>query len=338
MRNLVVSLTVVGIIALILAMGAGDPTGPNPFVTLGILNGAIYGLGRDRTGARLQGHPGLQFRGRASSARSERSWSSTCSTPSSSGLPYGVAVVLALIGALLVGLALERVVIRPLINAPRITVMVSTIAIALLAIGAEILFSKAEPRTLAPAFPATAGGEPAGVYLPGFEFQIDPQRLLTLAVLLLVGAALAYFFSRTDLGLAVLATSQDNFATKVVGIGVERMSMFIWGTAAILGAIAGILFVPISGTLIPGSDDDEHPRYPAFTAAVLGGMTSLPGAFLGGIAIGFVQSTSLWASGHYFLGDTPIQQTIPGSEQIAIFGLLLIVLLARPQGLLGKEA
>lgn len=336
MRNLVVSLTVVGIIALIMAMGAGDPTGPNPFVTLGILNGAIYGLVAIGLVLVYKGTRVFNF------AAGEFGTLGAFFVfylfdAEFLGLPYGVAVILALIGALIVGLILERIVIRPLMNAPRITVMVATIAIALLAIGTEILFSKAEPRTLSPAFPATAGGEPAGVYLPGFEFQIDPQRLLTLAVLLLVGAALAYFFSRTDLGLAVLATSQDNFATKVVGIGVERMSMFIWGTAAILGAIAGILFVPISGTLIPGLMTTSI-LIPAFTAAVLGGMTSLPGVFLGGIAIGFVQSTSLWASGHYFMGDTPIQQTIPGAEQIAIFALLLIVLLARPQGLLGKEA
>lgn len=335
MRNLIVTFTVFGIIGLIMALGAGDQTGPNPFVTLGFLNGAVYGLVALGLVLVYKGTRVFNF------AQGEFGTLGAFFVyflfdPEFLGLPYGVAALLAIVGVLCVGLLLERAVIRPLINAPRITVMVSTIAIALLAIGAEIIFSKAEPRSLEPAIGAVdaAGNSRAIIFA---DLPIDPQRLLALGALLIVGALLAYFFSRTDLGLAVLATSQDNFATKVVGIGVERMSMFIWGTAAVLGAVAGILYVPLTGTLIPGVMT-ANILIPAFTAAVLGGMTSLPGAFVGGIVIGVVQSTSLWASGHYYLGDTPIQQTIPGSEQVAIFVLLMVVLLARPQGLLGKEA
>ncbi|MGH2735686.1 MAG: ABC transporter permease subunit, partial [Actinomycetota bacterium] len=122
------------------------------------------------------------------------------------------------------------------------------------------------------------------------------------------------------------------------GIGVERMSRFIWGSAALLGGIAGILYVPpIAGALVPAVMT-SNVLIPAFTGAVIGGMTSLPGAFVGGTVVGLVQALSLWAAGHYYFGNAPIQQVVPGAEQISILLALLIILLARPQGLLGKEA
>jgi branched-subunit amino acid ABC-type transport system permease component len=135
----------------------------------------------------------------------------------------------------------------------------------------------------------------------------------------------------------VLATSQDSFATRVVGIGVERMSRFIWVAAAGLAGIAGIIYVPLIGSLQPGVMT-QNILIPAFTAAVLGGMASLPGAFVGGVVIGVVQSTTQWAAGHYFLGDLTWDARIPGLAQMAVLLMLLVVLLARPQGLLGREA
>ena len=148
---------------------------------------------------------------------------------------------------------------------------------------------------------------------------------------------LGWFFSRTDLGLAVLATSQDEFATRVVGIGVERMSRFIWVSAAFLGALAGVLYVPLSGSLTPGVMTTGV-LIPAFTGAVIGGMTSLPGAFVGGTVVGIVQSLANWAANHYSLGGTRLQDIVPGFADFALFSVLLLVLLVRPQGLLGREA
>jgi branched-chain amino acid transport system permease protein len=105
-----------------------------------------------------------------------------------------------------------------------------------------------------------------------------------------------------------------------------------------LGAIAGILYVPpIAGQLVPAVMT-SNVLIPAFTAAVIGGMTSLPGAFLGGVVVGLIQKLSSWAATTYYLGEVPVQQTVPGAEQIAVFAALLLILLIRPQGLLGKEA
>jgi branched-chain amino acid transport system permease protein len=144
--------------------------------------------------------------------------------------------------------------------------------------------------------------------------------------------ALAYFFNRTNRGLAILATSEDSMATQVVGISIPGMSRFIWGFAALLGGIAGILQAPIAGFFAPAfmTAGAGSTLIPAFTGAVLGGMTSLPGAFVGGLAVGIAQNLGI-----YYIG---LKGGVSGAPELTVFGLLLLVLLIRPAGLLGKEA
>lgn len=237
----------------------------------------------------------------------------------SAGLPYGVAVLIGLVCAVLLGLIMERTVVRPLLNAPRLTLLVATVGVTLFIIAATILVARIQPRVLAPAFT----GDP--FYL--FDAGILPQQVLLLGVLAALAGLLAMFF-RTNLGLAVLATSQDALATRTVGISVTGMSRFIWGFAALLGGIAGILQAPVSGVFAPGFMT-LGALIPAFTASVLGGMTSLPGAFVGGIAVGMAQSLGI-----FFLRKA----NVPGAADLTVFALLLVILLVRPQGLLGKEA
>lgn len=246
-----------------------------------------------------------------------------------------VALPLAVLCVMLIALIIERLVVRPLIDAPRITLLVATIALALGAIAIEILVFRIDPLTL----PELIAGVNKQGDLRGLEFigfQLSPQRLVVVGVLASLGVILALFFSRTNLGLAVLATSQDSFATQVVGISVERMSRFIWVTAAALGALAGILYIPIAGSLTPGVMTSNI-LIPSFTGAVLGGMTSLPGAFIGGIVVGVVQSLSSWTLGHFYIGDRVYAEVIPGGEYISILVVLLMVLLIRPQGLVGRD-
>jgi|GEM_PF-498160 branched-chain amino acid transport system permease protein len=334
MRSAIVTGIVAALIGLVLVLGGGAENGPNPFVTLGVLNGAIYGLVALGLVLVYKGTRVFNFaQGEFGTLAAFFLFFSIDSEYG--GLPYPVGIAIALTGVLLIGLAMERVIIRPLINAPRVTVLVTTIAMALFLVGVEILAFKAEPRSLSPMIQAIdQAGDVNTIQI--FDLAVEPQRLIGLGVLAAFGVLLAFFFSRTDLGLAVLATSQDSFATRVVGIGVERMSRFIWATAALLGAVAGILYVPLTGALTPAVMT-QNVLIPAFTGAVLGGMTSLPGAFVGGVVIGFVQAVSLWAAGAWRVGGRAIQEIVPGSEQLAILVVLLVVLLARPQGLLGRE-
>jgi branched-chain amino acid transport system permease protein len=244
--------------------------------------------------------------------------------------PYGLAVLAGLIAAVGLGLIMERLVVRPLFNASRITLLVATVGVALFIIGLTFvgccqnfeLFGKAEVRVLAPAI----GGDRDPLII--LDTALVPQYILGLAILGALAVALWAFFSRTTLGLAVLATSQDPLATRIVGVSLPGMSRFIWGFAALLGGIAGIVAGPISG-LTPGFMTTIW-LVPAFAGAVLGGMTSLPGAFIGGLLVGVAQNLGI-----YFLGQ---RLMLPGPSELTVFALLLVVLLARPQGLLGKEA
>lgn len=334
MRTAIVAGVVVALVALVLTLGAGDALGPNAFVVIGISQGCVYGLIALGLVLVYKGSRVFNF------AQGEfgtfaayfvflmvEQWKL--------GIPYFLAALIAIVAVTLIGILMEKVVVRPLLNAPRINLLVATIAFALFSIALQLILFHPEPHVLDPLVTKLPGVPATGVEI--FSFNIEPQRLLIVAILAALAGILGYFFSRTDLGLAILATSQDAFATRVVGIGVERTSRFIWGTAACLGAIAGILFVPLTGALTPGVMTTGV-LIPSFTAAVIGGMTSLPGAFVGGIIIGLIQSLSNWASGHYHIGGDILQSKIPGIPDIILVSVLLIVLLIRPQGLLGSEA
>ncbi len=336
MRTAIVSAALAAIVGIILLFGAGDDTGPNSFVVIGVAQGAVYGLVALGLVLVYKGSRVFNFAQGEFGTMGAFIVFILIEQVQSPTIPYGVAVVAALIGVVLIGLIMERVVIRPLLNAPRVTVMVTTIAFSLLLIGIQILLFLPEAKSLQPMIPTLdANDTPTGFEI--FNFILEPQRILILGVLAGLAGLLGYFFSRTDLGLAVLATSQDEFATRVVGIGVERMSRFIWGAAAFLGAVAGILFVPLGIALAPGSMTSAV-LIPGFTAAVIGGMTSLPGAFVGGMVVGIIKSLADWAAGHYEIGGEILQNQIPGFSNTMLVVALLAVLLIRPQGLLGSEA
>lgn len=237
-------------------------------------------------------------------------------------VPYGVAMAGALAAAVLMGILVERVVVRPLFDAPRVTVLVATAGVALLATAIEIWFGEATARPIQRALPTLNRVSVLGV-------QISDQRLLLVGVLALLAALLAWFFRRTSLGLAILGASQEPTATELMGISVRRLSTLVWAMAALLGGLAGVLAIPESGGFAPGALTVAF-LIPAFTAAVLGGMTSLPGAFLGGVIVGVVEAVGTSAA---------IFDDIPGSAgTLLVFVVLLIVLTARPQGLLGRSS
>jgi branched-chain amino acid transport system permease protein len=243
-------------------------------------------------------------------------------------LPYGVAVLLGITASVLVALATERVVIRPMFDRPRVVLVVGTVGVALFLIAAEGLAFPAQIQL--PTIAQALGISPNATTIDGVPVAwSDLAQLLVLTAL----AVLAFLFFRyTTTGTAILAVSQDATAARVVGISVERISMITWGLAGLLGGIAGVLLaVPPTGAL-PGSFTG-FTLTAAFAAAVVGGMTSIPGAFVGGIAVGLVKSFA-YADASLIPGIRSL--TAPDEVTIAVF--LLLVLLFRPRGLLGKEA
>jgi len=139
-------------------------------------------------------------------------------------VPYGFAILGALVVATIMGVAVERVVIRPLFDAPRVTLLVATAGVALLSIGIQVWFGEATPKPVDRAFPTLDRTEILGV-------QISDQRLLLLGALAILAALLAYFFNRTNLGLAILGSSQEPTATELMGISVKRLSTIVWAMA-----------------------------------------------------------------------------------------------------------
>jgi branched-chain amino acid transport system permease protein len=234
-------------------------------------------------------------------------------------VPYAISMVLALGTAVALGLLTERFIIRPLYASPRVILLVATAGVALLCIGIEFWIGGPLLRTVSPALGRTDR-------LSVFGVLISDQRMLLVLVLVGFGVGLAFFFNRTSYGLALLGAAQEPTATELVGISTNRVAAFTWGLAALLGGLAGCLNAPISGTFGPGFMTLSV-LIPSFTAAILGGMTSLPGAFLGGAVIGIAESVALKAS--MFSG-------IPAPDTFIVFIILLAVLIVRPQGLLGK--
>lgn len=249
-----------------------------------------------------------------------------------------------LVGAVL-AVFINLAIVRQLSDVAPVTTLVATIGVALLLVGSEVIAFEALPRS----FPQFLPGGPSGVDL-GFlclssreageclggagQFAIGGvnityQFLLTTTVLAVVAGALAAFF-RTAAGTALLATSQEPFAAQLSGVSVTAMSNLAWGTAGAFGALAGVLGGGVFQSITPGFMTSTF-LIPAIVAAVLGGITSMPGAVVGALILGIVQT---------FANSVVVVNgwSVPGPPQMATFAVLLLVLLFRPRGLFGKAA
>jgi len=233
-------------------------------------------------------------------------------------VPYVLAAVFGLLAGTLFGLATERFVARPLFRQPKVTTVVATAGVGLFAVAVELMFTGANPLTAEPAV--------KGNFFTSGNLQVTWQQMLIVGTLVVFALASALFFSRTRTGVAILAVSQEPTATSLVGISVNRISSLTWGMAGFLGAAAGILLAPT--TLFSPGFMTTTALIPAFTAAVFGGITSLPGAFVGGVVIGIIEQ----------FGNKIPSSFVPGGQRIFVFLTLLVILLVKPSGLLGKEA
>ena len=176
-------------------------------------------------------------------------------------LPYPLAMVVGVLFGTAAGLATERLVVRPLNDRPKVTVLVATAAIAIVLIPFELMIGKVKP------FPARPAIHGVGVKILGVY--VSPQQMLIMLALALSAIGLAWFFGRTDLGLATLATSQEPTASRLVGIRLNRISLLTWGTAGFLGGLAGVLLPPVTSNFTAGFGTTSV-LISAFTAAVLG--------------------------------------------------------------------
>jgi branched-chain amino acid transport system permease protein len=243
-------------------------------------------------------------------------------------VPFFLAAFFGIGASVLVALAGERLVIRPMLDRPRVVLVVGTIGIALFLIGLEGL--------MYPHIGALRSIDQVLGFKNAYIGHVDGlpifyQDLLRLTVLAVLAVAAFLFFRYTHTGTAILAVSQDATAARVVGISVERISMITWGIAGLLGGVAGVLLAVPPHTFTPG-EFTTGALIVAFAAAVLGGFTSLPGAFVGGLLIGLVQAFA--EADHSFV---PVLRSLPNAQaEVAVTVVLLLVLLIRPRGILGE--
>jgi len=231
--------------------------------------------------------------------------------------PYWMGALAAIATALIIGLAFEFLVVRRMVGAPRLTLAVGTIGLFGLLIALEVYLNGPTPRYLAPPI-AGYGIGVAGIF-------ISPTQLLSFAIIAAIAGGLAAFFRYTDFGLAVTAAAQDPTAARLVGVPLNRVSMFTWGGAAVLSAIAALIIEPTI-TLISPNLIGTQLFICGLAAALLGGLTSLPGAFAGGLIVGVLTSEA----------KALVPSALPAPFTIVLFLIVIGVLLVRPQGLLGK--
>lgn len=243
-----------------------------------------------------------------------------------------VAMTLAVLLVTVVLALGTNAIIRRLADSSPVTSLVATAGIALLLISLQVVIFEAQARNWAR---YVTGPSPIDLESIGGTAVITWHFVVTLAVIAVCAALLTVLF-RTSAGVALLATSQERFAARLQGISVPAMTMLAWVVAGVLAGVAAILAAGQFEQISPGFMLTTW-LLPGFVAAVLGGMTSMLGAVIGGFVIGLVFSFAETANQQLsqLLADF---NGIPGAPQFALLVVLLAVLIARPQGLLGQEA
>ena len=225
-----------------------------------------------------------------------------------------LAIVMAVIGCMILGICVEKVAYKPLRGASPLAVLITAIGVSnLLQSLAQIIFGSA---------PKMVNIYDFGV-IKLFGATIQISALVTLGVTFVVMAALTLFVKYTRIGRAMIAVSEDRSAAQLMGINVNSIITITFAIGSALAALAGLFFLlkapSVSSTL------GAMPGIKAFTAAVIGGIGSIPGAMLGGILLGMIESISY-----------KITVIAPYTDAIE-FSILILILLVKPTGFLGKK-
>ena len=227
-------------------------------------------------------------------------------------LPGWLATILAIIVCTVLGVVIEGLAYRPLREAGSLAVLITAIGVSYFLQNAAQLIWTATPKVYVP---VVTGNLTLG------SLSIPYVSLLTIAACLIIMVALTLFTSKSKMGKAMRACSEDKSAAQLMGINVNRTISLTFAIGSALAAIASVLLCSSYTSLMPTTG--SMPGIKAFTAAVFGGIGSIPGAFLGGVLLGVIE-----AMAKAYL-STNLANSI-------VFAVLIIVLLVRPAGLLGK--
>ena len=231
------------------------------------------------------------------------------------GLPGWLATLLAMAVCTVLGIVIEGLAYKPLRSAPSLAVLITAIGVSYFLQNSALLIWKAAPKVYQP----VASGS---LTLFGGQLSVPYASVLTMAACLVIMAALTLFISKSKMGKAMRACSEDKGAAQLMGINVNATISTTFAIGSALAAVAGVLLCTSYPTLQPTTG--SMPGIKAFTAAVFGGIGSIPGAFLGGLLLGVIEA----------MAKAYISTNLANS---IVFAVLIVVLLVKPAGLLGKQ-
>ncbi len=232
-------------------------------------------------------------------------------------LPFPLAVVLTLLAAALLGFAVERAIMRPLFGQPLLSVIIVTLALGYIVRGLMVGIWGGDTRQFPLPF---LGGV---VTVVGTPIQrVGVWSALTAVVLLLI---FWLFFRYSLLGIAMRAAANEQLTASTLGVSLRRVFAYAWALAAIAGAVGGILL----GLWLGVNFALGFVGLKALAAVILGGLDSIPGAILGGLLVGVIETTV----GGYIDSHTVLY----GFKEITAFVIILLVLMIKPYGLFGTE-
>ena len=233
------------------------------------------------------------------------------------GIPPLVAILISMALCTVLGVVIERLAYKPLRMAPSLAVLITAIGVSYFLHNMALLIWGSDPKN----FTSVVSIPALDLHLAGGKIVISSETVITIVSAAVIMVGLSLFVNHTKLGHAMLAVSEDKGAAQLMGVNVNSTIALTFAIGSALAAVAGVLLCSAYPSLTPTTG--AMPGIKAFTAAVFGGIGSIPGAMLGGVLLGIIE----------------IMSKAYVSTQLAdaiVFAVLIIVLLVRPTGLLGK--
>ena len=237
-------------------------------------------------------------------------------TVSTMGFPPRVGVLVAVLACTLLGMTIERIAYKPLRGASPLAVLITAIGVSYLLQNVALLIFGADTKSFTSVVTIPA------IKLAGGQMTITGETIVTILSCIVIMIGLTTFINKSKAGQAMLAVSEDRGAATLMGINVNGTIALTFAIGSALAAVAGVLLCSAYPSLTPYTG--SMPGIKAFVAAVFGGIGSIPGAFIGGILLGVIE----------ILAKAYISSQM--SDAI-VFSVLIIVLLVKPKGILGKK-
>ena len=231
-------------------------------------------------------------------------------------LPAWLSVLAAMFVCTLLGMTIERLAYKPLRSAPSLAVLITAIGMSYLLQNLALLIWGSNPKS----FTSIISFGPLRLF--DGQLIISDVAIVTVLACILIMIGLTWFTGKTRMGKAMRAVSEDKGAAQLMGVNVNRTISVTFAIGSALAAIAGVLLCSAYPTLMPTTG--SMPGIKAFTAAVFGGIGSIPGAMLGGILLGIIE----------IFGKSYISTELGDA---IVFAILIVILLVKPAGLLGKK-